>query len=99
MTLTGIAAILKPQESPGHAMSAMDVGFLFSQGDEMADTPEREEIARRHGFQSYAELLDISDPLPRMPKDDPMQSYVARHPDGYWFVWEEPVNGDAKENA
>ncbi len=48
----------------------------------------KEEIARSHGFASYAELLDISDPLPKSPGDT-VQSYVARHSRGYWFVSED----------
>ena len=48
----------------------------------------RDEIARRYGFETFAELLDVSDPLPRMPGDK-AQSYVARHGKGYWFVWQD----------
>ncbi|MBI3865334.1 MAG: hypothetical protein HY290_25955 [Planctomycetia bacterium] len=47
-----------------------------------------EELARGHGFKSYAELLDASEPLPMMP-GDVMQSYIARSPRGLWFVWDE----------
>jgi hypothetical protein len=43
--------------------------------------PDRDEIAHRYGFESFAELLDISDPLPKLPGDK-VQSYVARSPDG-----------------
>jgi len=53
-------------------------------------SPERERIAYRHGFGSYAELLDISTPLPVMD-EDLTQSYVARNPKGYWFIWEEVI--------
>jgi hypothetical protein len=49
---------------------------------------DREEIANRYGFESFADLLDISDKLPRLPGDT-AQSYVARSPDGNWFVWED----------
>ena len=77
----------------------MDVGFLFSRATKMADASEREEIAQRYGFQSFAELLDVSDSLPRMPDDGQTQAYMAWHPKGYWFIWEEPLNGDAKANA
>lgn len=48
----------------------------------------REEIARRYGFQSFAELLDISTPLPKQ-EGDAARSYLARHPNGYWFLWED----------
>jgi hypothetical protein len=49
---------------------------------------DREEIARRYGFASFAELLDVSDRLPTQPGDK-AQSYVARGSDGTWFVWED----------
>jgi hypothetical protein len=49
----------------------------------------REDLARRYGFESFAELLDISDPLPMMPGDT-THSYVARDRRGYWFVWVDP---------
>ena len=48
----------------------------------------REEIARRYGFESFAELLDISTPLPTV-EDDVVRSYLARHPNRYWFLWED----------
>jgi hypothetical protein len=51
-------------------------------------TDPKDEIAKRYGFKSYAELLAKSDRLPKLPGDT-SQSYVARHPRGYWFVWEE----------
>jgi len=54
---------------------------------------DREEIARRYGFSSFAELLDISAPLP-MGAGDTHESYLARHPKGHWFVWD-----DAPEQA
>ena len=56
----------------------------------MSDASDREEIARRYGFGSYAALLDISEQLPLMPGDS-VRSYLARHPDGRWFVWEDPT--------
>ncbi len=49
---------------------------------------KREEIARRYGFESYAALLDVSEPLPPAPEDE-TRTYVARHKEGYWFVWED----------
>lgn len=49
---------------------------------------EREEIARRYGFRSFAELLDISQGIPMTPGDR-VQAYLARHPQGHWFVWED----------
>ncbi len=57
---------------------------------------DREEIARRHGYPSYAELLDISEKLP-MTQGDRMQTYVARHPKGHWFVWEDAPGGPPAE--
>ena len=60
----------------------------------------KEEIAHRHGFNSFAELLAISNPLPKKPGDE-FQCYIAHHDDkGYWFIWDdrlqqnEPVAGD-----
>ena len=47
----------------------------------------RDEIVRRYGCETFADLLDVSNPLPMMPGDK-AASYVARHPDGTWFVWE-----------
>lgn len=49
---------------------------------------DREEIARRYGFPSFAELLDASEKLP-MTRGDTQQSYVAKHLNGHWFVWED----------
>ncbi len=52
----------------------------------------REEIARRYGFESFARLLEISDPLPKLPGDE-FTSYIARHPNGYWFLWDDAPPG------
>jgi hypothetical protein len=49
---------------------------------------DKNEIARRYGFETYAGLLDISERLPKLPGDT-VQSYLARHPKGNWFVWED----------
>jgi len=54
----------------------------------MAESHAREAIANRYGFGSFADLLDISDPLPMMA-DDTARSYVARHPKGHWFLWQD----------
>jgi hypothetical protein len=61
---------------------------------------DREEIARLYGFDSFAELLDISDPLPKLPGES-AKSYVARRADGSWFVWEDhpPVPRPATEQS
>jgi hypothetical protein len=53
-----------------------------------ASTNGNDGIARQYGFETYAELLDISDPLPLLPGDT-ARSYVARRPNGDWFVWED----------
>jgi hypothetical protein len=59
------------------------------ENDLMSDPiPAKDEIARNYGFATYAELLDISDPLPLLPGET-VRSYVARRPDGTWFVWED----------
>jgi hypothetical protein len=63
--------------------------------DSMAD---KNEIARRYGFETYAELLDVSDPLPLLPGET-VRSYVARNSNGNWFVWEDkspPVANPSK---
>lgn len=49
--------------------------------------PDGDDIAKRQGFRSYAEMIAASYSLPRR-KGDLMQSYVARHPNGHWLVWE-----------
>ncbi len=65
-------------------------GLFFYREGRMTESPDREkareEIARRHGFTSFAEMLDVSDPLPKM-STDAVQSYIARRPDGRWFLW------------
>lgn len=63
-------------------------------------SPEREEIARRYGFTSFAELLDLSNKIPMTPEDK-VQSYLARHPAGHWFVWQDvpPQNSPADSRA
>ena len=45
----------------------------------------REEIARQQGFQTFAELLDVSKRLPREPGEK-VETYLARKPGGYWFL-------------
>ena len=51
---------------------------------------DKDEVAKRHGFQSREELLAISEALPMLPCDV-KQIYIARRPDGRCFVWlEEP---------
>jgi hypothetical protein len=49
---------------------------------------DKDKIAGQYGFDNYAELLGISDPLPKQAGDK-AQSYVARKADGMWFVWED----------
>ena len=56
----------------------------------MAESPERAGIARRYGFETYAELLDASEELPLRP-GDAARSYLVRQPNGRWFVWEAPT--------
>ena len=57
---------------------------------------DRDEIAKAHGFESFAELLDISDPLPKL-SGETAQAYVAKHPRGHWFIWEDKPSGRASE--
>jgi len=53
----------------------------------------REEIAVRHGFETIAALVEHSNPLPLLPGDS-AKTYVARRPDGTWFVWLDPIGKD-----
>jgi hypothetical protein len=53
---------------------------------------DREEIAHRYGFETFADLLDISRPLPARPGDK-TRSYFGRRRDGMWFVWEDTPQG------
>ncbi len=48
----------------------------------------REELAKRYGFSSFAELLDTSKPLTSQATDNG-QTYIARRPNGTWFVWDD----------
>jgi hypothetical protein len=50
----------------------------------------REEIAKRYGCETFAELLDLSNPLPMLPGDT-ARTYIARRPGGTWFVWLDPL--------
>jgi len=49
---------------------------------------EKHKIARHYGFETYADIIAISDPLPKRA-GDLVQSYIAQHPNGHWFVWED----------
>jgi len=48
----------------------------------------REELAKRHGFDCYADLFAASTSLP-MTSGDTALSYVAQQPNGDWFLWTE----------
>ena len=48
----------------------------------------RDEIARRYGFETFADLLDVSNPLP-VTSGEKAMSCVPRHPGGTWFVRED----------
>jgi hypothetical protein len=50
----------------------------------------REKIAMRHGFETTVELVENSKLLPLLPGDS-SRTYVARRPDGTWFVWLDPI--------
>jgi len=51
----------------------------------------REELSKRYGYETFAELLDLSDALPILPGDT-ARTYIARRPDGTWFVWLDPLD-------
>lgn len=57
---------LNPHESPGHAMNARRAGFCSLPGRARMASAERERLAHQYGFASFAELLDISRPLPML---------------------------------
>ena len=73
-------------------MIARPAGFLSLQGAKMAEAPERDEIARCNGFDSYADLLSVSRLLP-LSSADTVRTYIARRAGGYWFIWEERTQG------
>ena len=50
---------------------------------------DRDELARLHGFITFADLLDISDALP-MSQGETSRSYLAKLPGGNWFIWKDP---------
>jgi hypothetical protein len=60
---------------------------------------KREELARRHGFSSFAELVAASKPLPIVPPPN-VQAYIAQEPDGTWFVWDDvPKDAEPGEDG
>ncbi len=77
-------------------------GLFFYREGRMTESPDREkareEIARRHGFASFAEMLDVSDPLPMLPSDK-ARTYMARKPKGQWFLWEDVPEGNGSREA
>jgi hypothetical protein len=56
---------------------------------------DRESLAKRYSFETYAELLAASFKLPNGP-GEVIESYVAKHRNGYWFVWQ--TVSDIKES-
>lgn len=54
----------------------------------MAAPHELAEIARRYGFQSFAQLLEASEALPRADEEE-ARVFLARRADGRWFLWED----------
>jgi len=77
---------LAAHESPGQAIIAGPAGFFLCRGTKMPESPAREEIARRYGFDTYADLMNVSEEMPWRPR-----TYIARRPDGGWFVWDDPT--------
>lgn len=59
---------------------------------------DRESLAKRHGFDSYAELLAASFRLPKEP-EELMQCYVGKHNNGHWFVWQAAPSTPGDEDA
>jgi len=54
----------------------------------MVESPEREEIARSNGFESYADLRNASRMLP-LWSTDVAKTHIARRASGHWFIWED----------
>lgn len=59
---------------------------------------DREALAKRYGFDSYSELLAASFKLPKAP-GELMQSYVGKHRNGHWFVWQAAQSQPGDEDA
>jgi hypothetical protein len=59
---------------------------------------DRDALARRYGLKSFAELLAISRPLPRLTSGE-TQCYVAHRPDGIWFVWNDVAPDEAERHV
>ena len=75
-----------------------NIGGSFSFGQREALTvPYREHIASKHGFHSVAELMLASEAIPMQP-GDVVQRYLARHPDGQTFVWEDSAEMPADDD-
>jgi len=51
----------------------------------------KDELAKRYGFESYGALLAASTPVPEKPElersEEGAKCYVALDPNGRWFVW------------
>jgi hypothetical protein len=61
--------------------------------------PDKDEIGRRHGFSSCAELPGASERLPKRPGDT-VQSSVDRHSKGHGIVWDDTLPAaDADESS
>ncbi len=54
----------------------------------------RDQIAHHYGFETFAELLDISHPLPQAAREN-YRCYLAQHADGHWFIWEDRPLGES----
>jgi hypothetical protein len=79
-----------------HTQASRTAAAIAAYANPGATMPYREEIARRYGFESFAVLLDISQPLPKLQGDD-VQWFVARKSNGNWFLWQDaelPPNED-----
>ena len=61
-----------------------------SMGRSPAHRDTRDRIAWHYGFATRAELLRISRPCPLQPGET-TRSYVARKPDGQWFIWADEI--------
>jgi hypothetical protein len=59
----------------------------------MNGSNSNDDIGKFYGFNSYAELLSISDTLSKQP-GDAVQSHVAHKPNGQWFVWTDELPPD-----
>jgi len=58
----------------------------------------KDEIAKRYGFESFDELLEVSKPLPKL-FGETVQCYLGQHPRGFWFLWQDQPPAKSHESS